>query len=209
MTHDRPAMKERPAIELSLILALHESESRLAAATANARRLGHEICESSEDSPPRWEILACDQHSHDNTLSALSLLQGKIPELRTIPEIDRGRAIARGARLARGRWWLFSEDGLDFDLAHWAIESLRHGCAFALAPSRVLAVTAELGQRALLTHRGGLVSAQRRCQEVARKSGLLGAFAQTGQESLVERLKWRVRSRLTRVGLVGLDRRRS
>ena len=149
-------------IELSFLLCLRNDEARVATMVRAAHSSGLAALEAAKRSP-RLEILALDQDSTDNTLSALSVLQHKVEGLSTVPGIVPGEALARGSQLAQGRLWAIVDRPFDEERAAWALHEAFEG-ACAVVPGELLVLSAEQGRDLLQGFRGGLVRAQRKAQ---------------------------------------------
>lgn len=191
-------------VQLSVILLLRNREPAVAAMVRQAAALGR----STVGDQGRFEVLALDEHSGDNTLSLLSVLHGKLPELRTIQEVREGTAVAQAARTARGEKWLFLDREVEPELLRWGVRQLAGGQRAAVVPGEILAVEARLGAHVLADLYGGLVSAQ---QAVARELAARGSRPATRpapDRGLTERALLFLRGRLGMVGLGQLDRPR-
>ncbi len=186
-------------IELSIILAVRDQEPMVAPLVACAETIG-------TASPVSFEILALDESSGDNTLSVLSVLHSRTPQLRTLQDLDVGRGLARGSRVARGVVWLILDHPVDPGLATWAVAQVRSGQHAAIVPGELLAVTRTLGTDALRTVLGGLMAAQDAVERMVHTQGLPIARSPSPRKSLPHRVERALRQRLSRVGLVGLDR---
>lgn len=153
-----------------------------------------------------YELLALDEGSRDNTLSVLSILHAKLPELRSVQELAPGTAIRQAARHASGRVWLIADAPFDLERGLWATRQVFCGDPAAMIPGEVLAVGRNLGQAALGWHTGGLVSAQ---QEVARMLAAHGqhpAWSPPRDRRVKDRARLFLRAQLSRLGLPGYDR---
>ena len=191
-------------VQLSVILMLRNREPAVAAMVRQAAALGRAFVREGN----RFEVLAIDEHSGDNTLSLLSVLHGKVPELRTIQEVREGTAVAQAARMARGEQWMFVDREVEPELARWGVRQLAGGQRAAIVPGEILAVEARLGAHVLGDLYGGLVSAQ---QAVTRDLGARGGRVVTRpapDRGMTERALLFLRGRLGMVGLGQLDRPR-
>jgi hypothetical protein len=153
-----------------------------------------------------FELLALDESSRDNTLSALSILHSKVPQLRTIQQLEPGAAIRRAAREAAGRVWLLVDAPFDPEHGLWATRQVFCGQPAALVPGEVLAVRRNVGQSALGWHRGGLVGAQRDVERMLARHGQRAAWSPPRDRALSNQLRLFVRGRLGAVGLGRFDR---
>src|SRR5690606_32238248 len=165
--------------DLTIALCLRDDESRLAdmagaavevAEALVAEHAAGEWVDSTrpdfaeldeEEDPPEgptafgYELLALDESSRDNTLSVLSILHAKLPQLRTIQGLAPGTAAMRAARTARGRVWLLVDSPFDSEHGLWATRQVFCGDKAAIVPGEVLAVHRNLGQAALGWLTGG------------------------------------------------------
>jgi glycosyltransferase involved in cell wall biosynthesis len=153
-----------------------------------------------------FELLALDEGSRDNSLSVLSILHAKIPELITVSDLPRGGAIMRAARTASGRVWLIADAPFEVDRALWATRQVFRGDRAALVPGELLAVERRLGQATLGWLRGGLASAQHEVERMLAAQGQQGAWSPAGDWGVRERARHFVRGRLAQLGLGRLDR---
>jgi len=191
-------------VQLSVILLLRNREPAVAAMVRQAAAVSRNFVTEGG----RFEVLALDEHSGDNTLSLLSVLHGRLPELRTIQEVREGTAVAQAARTARGEKWLFIDREVEPELLRWGVRQLAGGQRAALVPGEILALEARLGAHVLADLYGGLVSAQ---QAVARELAGRGSRPATRpapDRGLTERALLFLRGRLGMVGLGQLDRPR-
>jgi glycosyltransferase involved in cell wall biosynthesis len=152
------------------------------------------------------EVIALDERSDDNTLSALTILHGRFPQLRTIQDIEPGTAIRVGAKVARGELWLALDHPIDPDRAAWAIDNVLRGYRAAIIVGEVLAVQAEIGRLVLPHCPGGLVSAQAAITRELQRSDHQAAWAPPQTGSARDRLRLVMRSRLGRLGFGRFDR---
>lgn len=232
---EEPAAEQpgRDAAEhgLTIALCLRDDESRLAdmakAAVEVARTLSSEhaagewvdstrpvrllldedLVEEAAEPTIRFELLALDESSHDNTLSVLSILHAKLPELRTIQGLAPGTAVMRAARSARGRVWLLVDGPFDPEHGLWATRQVFCGDKAAIVPGEVLAVHRNLGQAALGWLTGGLVSAQHEVERLLESHDQHPAWSPPRERALRERARLFVRGRLGKIGLGQFDRR--
>ena len=153
-----------------------------------------------------FEILALDERSKDNTLSVLSILHATVQELRTLQDLEPGRAIMRTARVARGRAWLLADERFEVDDACWAADQVLRGHCAALIPGHLLALERGFGQAVLGWSRVGLVGAQREVTRALQARGEAPASRSAGAPPLSRRARMFVRSQLGRLGLGHLDR---
>jgi hypothetical protein len=153
-----------------------------------------------------WELIALDESSRDNTLSVLSILHAKLPQLRTIQGLVPGTAVMRAARIARGRVWLIADAPFDPDHGLWAARQVFCGDRAAIIPGEVLAVHRNLGQAALGWLSGGLVSAQREVERMLESHGQRPAWSPPRDRAIRARAQRFARGRLGRLGFGRLDR---
>ena len=214
--------------DLTIALCLRDDENRVAdmtnAALEVAQTLAEEfaagewVSQAREEAWPRgeaseggdldwsFELLALDECSRDNTPSVLSILHAKIPELRSLEQLEPGTAIMRAARSAHGRAWLFVDAPFERRHGLWAARQVLCSDDAAIVPGEVLAVRRNLGQASLGWHRGGLVGAQREVSRMLDARGLRPAWSPPRKHGLSERARLIVRGQLGRMGLGHLDR---
>ncbi len=154
-----------------------------------------------------FELVALDESSRDNTLSVLSILHAKVPQLRTIQGLTPGSAVMRTARSARGRVWLLVDAPFDPEHGLWATRQVFCGDRAAIVPGEVLAVHRNLGQAALGWLEGGLVSAQHEVELLLESHGQRPAWSPPRERAFRARARLFVRGRLGRLGLGQFDRR--
>ena len=93
-------------LELTFSLCLRDDERgvpgmvRSSVAVAEALSAERLAGEGGEPGHVSFEMLALDEGSRDNTLSALSILHSKHPQLRTLQNLEPGTAVMRSARTA-------------------------------------------------------------------------------------------------------------
>jgi hypothetical protein len=212
--------------DLTIALCLRDDESRIAdmarAAVTVARTLADEYAagqwadatrpdldDGEHEDPPTlsFELLALDESSRDNTLSVLSILHAKLPQLRTLQGLAPGTAVMRTARTASGRVWLLVDSPFDAEHGLWATRQVFCGDKAAIVPGEVLAVHRNLGQAALGWLTGGLVSAQHEVENLLESHGQRAAWSPARERALGARARLFVRGRLGRMGLGQFDRR--
>lgn len=197
-----PADRRAMSVDLSILLVLRDLEPAVAGMVRDVADLAAAL-----PGPPSVEILALDEQSGDNTLSVLSILHSRVPELRTLQDIARGHALQLGARVARGRTWLCLDHPVPPELLRWALRQVHeHGLPAALVPGEVLAVTARVGAEALPGLRGGLSAAQTTIERALRRRGDTPAWRPAPHRGVTERALHYLRARLGRLGLAPLDR---
>jgi hypothetical protein len=86
----------RPAYDVSVILPFSDDEEVIGRACRRIARHLHQL-------GARFEILAVDEDSGDNSHAVLALVRGEVPELKILVVEDSERGFAEGARQARGR----------------------------------------------------------------------------------------------------------
>lgn len=191
------------SVRLTVILLLRNREPAVAGMVRVAVELGRATAGAGN-----FEVLALDEHSGDNTLALLSVLHGRVPELRTLQEVREGTAVATAARMARGEQCICFDRVVDPELARWGVRQLAGGNRAAVVPGEILAVEARLGAHVLGNLYGGLVSAQ---QAVTRELAARGSRAVTRpapDRGMRERAVLFLRGHLGWVGLGQLDRPR-
>ena len=193
-------------IDVSLILPLRDQEAQTAATVRAALEIAKRAPLPEDRAALEAEILALDQRSGDNTLSVLSLLHGQIPSLRTIQDVEPGRAIRRATGVARGSVWLVADRPLDPELGAWGVGQVLRGHRAAIIPGEMLVVDQPLGVTVLPRIAGGLVSAQRAVTRHLRGQNLQPVWSPPSQKGAAHRARLFVRGKLGRLGLGHLDR---
>jgi hypothetical protein len=189
------------SVQLSVILMLRNREPAVAGMVRVAVELGRASAGTGG-----FEVLALDENSGDNTLSLLSVLHGRVPELRTLQEVREGTAVATASRMARGEHCIYFDRLVDPELARWGVRQLAGGHRAAVVPGEILAVEARLGAHVLGNLYGGLVSAQQAVEAAMDARGGHVAWRPAPDRGLAERALLFVRRRLGWVGLGQLDR---
>lgn len=202
------------AVELSLILCLRNSETKVTALVRNSVELATSIkfplLESRINSAgslardgadrsdaPSFEILACDERSTDNTLSILSILFTQVPNLRSLQDLARGNSLMRAAHTARGRIWLIAADILEVEHGAWAIDQvLNKGKRAAMIPDELLALDHSLARDIFSWFRGELAAGQRKVAQELKRRGEMPAWRRPQHYSLRARLSHNLRGRL-------------
>ncbi len=193
-------------IDVSLILPLRDQEVQAASTVRAAEDIARRVPLPDGRTALDVEILALDQRSGDNTLSVLSVLHGKIPSLRTLQDVEPGRAIQRATAVARGSVWLLMDRPLDPDLGIWGVSQVLGGHRAATIPGEMLVVDQPLGVTVLPRLVGGLVSAQRAVNRHLRRQNLQPLSSPPSRKGATHRARLFVRGQLGRLGLGRLDR---
>lgn len=106
-----------PELEVSVVIPFADDEERVGA-------LSRRIAGHLRALGLRFEILAVDEDSGDNSVALLSLLRAEVPELRVLEAPGHGHGFAAGARAARGSvlWLVDARRGASSGLApfSWA-----------------------------------------------------------------------------------------
>lgn len=199
---DSPLATAHMQLPLSVILLLRNGEP---AVTAMVRRVVDVVRSSDLRSQP-FEVLAVDQTSVDNTLSLLSVLHARVPELRVLQDVRQGMAVVEAARAARGERWLLVDRLVDPTLMHWGLQQFAAGKRAAIIPGEILGVDAGLGAQVLGNLSGGLVSAQQAIEHELRARGQRPAWSPAPDRGVAERALLFLRGRLGWMGLGQLDR---
>lgn len=189
-------------LPLSIILLLRNREP---AVTSMVRRAADLARAAVAGQGRRFEILAVDQTSGDNTLSLLSLMHSRIPELRTLQDVRTGMAVVEATRTARGAHWLLVDRLVEPELMTWGLRQLDAGRRAAIIPGEILAVDARLGAPVLGNLYGGLVSAQQAVTRELEARGVAPAYSPAPDRGVAERALLFLRGRLGWVGLGQLD----
>src|SRR3972149_2814814 len=96
----RPRLPPAPGLDVSVVVPFADDEDCVGA-------LSRRIAEHLRALRVRFEIVAVDEDSRDNSVALLSYLRASVPELRVIAADGMGHGFAAGARVARGRTlWL-------------------------------------------------------------------------------------------------------
>ncbi|GEM_PF-1386367 len=206
-------------IELSVIVLLRNAEGYVARLIGDVVRLTDTLglhgdaqrAHASPDGPSSssgrgYEILALDERSRDNTLAALSLLHTRLPNLRTLQDLEPGGALERASHAARGRIWLVVDRPVDATLAAWGVHQVMSGHRAAIVPGEILVLERAFGRILLGDLTGGLVSAQELATRRLRARKEAPAWSPAPNRGLLDRALLHVRSRLSRLGLGQLDR---
>lgn len=94
----------REPVELSILLPFGDDEEIIGSAVRRCAFAGRELgC--------RFELLAIDEDSGDNSHAVLALLRSEVPELRVIHAPGRHRGVESGAARAQGRFLLITTPG--------------------------------------------------------------------------------------------------
>ncbi|MCA9707706.1 MAG: hypothetical protein KDK70_17785 [Myxococcales bacterium] len=136
----------------------------------------------------------------------LSLLHGQIPSLRTIQDVEPGRAIRRATAVARGSVWLVMDRPLDPELGAWGVGQVLRGHRAAVIPGEMLVVDQPLGVTVLPRISGGLVAAQHAVTRHLRGQNLQPVWSPPSKGGAAHRARLFVRGQLGRLGLGHLDR---
>lgn len=127
-SHMRPA-----TYDVSVILPFADDEEVIGRACGRIARHLREL-------GARFEIIAVDEDSGDNSHAVLALVRGEVPELRVTVVGELGRGFAEGARQARGRTlWLVTPRAATSPLAPFARAWRRvaeGGCDVAIVRGR-------------------------------------------------------------------------
>lgn len=193
-------------IDVSLILPLRDQEAQTAATVRTAQEIAQRVSLPEERTSLEAEILALDQRSGDNTLSVLTLLHGQIPGLRTLQDVEPGRAIRRATKVARGSVWMVLDRPLDPELGAWGVSQVIRGHRAAIIPGEMLVVDQPLGVTVLPRVAGGLVSAQQAITRHLRGQNLQPVWSPPSKRGAAHRARLFVRGQLGRLGLGRLDR---
>lgn len=124
----------------------------------------------------RFEILAVDEGSWDNTLSLLALMKRSIPELDVVAGVEAGRGLARGAELARGRAVLILDARAPAPLpvVNFSLQQIEQGRDVVAVAGRCLVLHRTHSWRAFgaLEHHRDPADLERRFLRRARQLGL-------------------------------------
>ena len=193
-------------IDVSLILPLHDQEAETAATVRSAASIAQRVPPPPDREGLGTEILALDQRSGDNTLSVLSLLHGKISNLRTVQDVEPGHALRRATRVARGAVWLVMDSPLDPELGAWGVGQVLRGHRAVIIPGEMLVIDQPLGVTVLPRLAGGLVSAQQAVTRHLRGQNVQPLRSPSSKKGAAHRARLFVRGQLGRFGLGRLDR---
>ncbi len=186
-------------MSLSIIIVLHDQEVTVARIIRGALQAAREVV--GPDEP--IELIAVDERSSDNTLSHLSILQHKLPELRVIEARKRGRGIQAAVQVARGQSWLIVDHSVEPRILLWGIQALRDGHRAAVVSGEVLGISRDLGTR-LSKLRGGLVAAEQTIAKTLASQGVTPAWGDVPQRGLKRRMAMLLRRSVDQVGLIAL-----
>ncbi len=193
-------------IDVSLILPFRDQEMLTASTVRTAQEIAQRTLPPDGRDQLQTEILALDQRSGDNTLSVLSVLHGQIPTLRTLQDVEPGRAIRRATSVARGSVWLVMDRPLDPELGAWGVGQVFRGHRAAIIPGEMLVVDQPLGVTVLPRMVGGLVSAQKAITRHLRGQNIAPVWSPPSNKGAAHRARLFVRGQLGRLGLGRLDR---
>jgi len=193
-------------IDVSLILPFLDQEAETAAIVRRAVLIAQRVPVPEGRTCLETEILALDQRSGDNTLSVLSLLHGKISNLRTVQDVEPGQAIRRATQVVHGRVWLVMDYPIDPELGAWGVGQVLRGHRAAIIPGEMLVVDQPLGVTVLPRLSGGLVSAQKAITRHLRAQNLQPVWSPPSRKGATHRARLFVRGQLGRLGLGHLDR---
>lgn len=143
-------MRASPEMDVSVVIPFADDEDRVAGL---ARRIAAHLRELVV----RFEILAVDEDSGDNSVAVLSLLRTELPELRVLSAPGRGHGFAAGAREARGRTlWLMDVTHGDASLSAfgWAYARLAGGTDVVVVERRYVLCRRTRAWRVLDSMRG-------------------------------------------------------
>jgi hypothetical protein len=122
MTATRQPQRSQPPPDISVVLSVQNDEEavghQIRSVARHLRELGR-----------RFEIIAVNDGSSDNSISIATLLAAEMPELRILPRNVAGRAFLRGSSEARGAVVVLMEAGRVAPLAPlgWALSRLAAG----------------------------------------------------------------------------------
>jgi hypothetical protein len=180
-----------PACDLSVIVAVGDDEDRVGHAirkiVVHLRALGG-----------RFEVLAVDEQSGDNSLALLALMQRQLPELHVIAGASAGEGFARGVAAARGRTLLLIDPRRDPQLGplQWALGRIEAGRDAVLLKGHYVVARRLPSWTALAQARGRGASFERAFTRKARAAGLDLEQPTFGREKLWRELPRRLASRL-------------
>jgi hypothetical protein len=103
MASSKPAMSQ-DTFDVSVVISFADDEERVG-------RLSRRIADHLRELGCKFEIIAVDEDSRDNSVALLSLLRASAPELQIIIASRSDQGFATGARVARGRalWFIDTE----------------------------------------------------------------------------------------------------
>lgn len=162
-------MHRKPDPDLTAVVICRDDEERVGhlvrRLAAHLRSLGL-----------RFEILAVDEHSGDNTLAVLSLLRRELPELTVVAGAAPGRGLIRGAERAHGRTLLLLDARCDSPLSAlgFALARIEGGMDGLAVNGRYLVLHRTRAHRAFdaLVHRRDTGDLHQRVLRRARALGL-------------------------------------
>ena len=110
----RPMMMTHDTVDVSVVISFADDEERVG-------RLSRRIADHLRELGLRFEIIAVDEDSRDNSVALLSLLRASAPELQIVIASRSDQGFATGARVARGRaLWLLDATRADGPFAPFA-----------------------------------------------------------------------------------------
>jgi hypothetical protein len=116
MPSGKPGMSQ-DTFDVSVVISFADDEERVG-------RASRRIAEHLRELGCRFEIIAVDEDSRDNSVALLSLLRASAPELQIVVASRSDLGFATGARVARGRaLWLLDAARADGPYAPfgWAL----------------------------------------------------------------------------------------
>lgn len=122
------ASKQGPDLDVSVVIPFSDDEDRVG-------RLSRRIAEHLRALDLKFEILAVDEGSGDNSTAVLALLRTRLPELALMQAARPSQGFASGAAVARGSvLWLIDAVREDVPVAPfwWAYMRLRSDVADAV-----------------------------------------------------------------------------
>jgi hypothetical protein len=180
-----------PACDLSAIVAVGDDEDRVGHAI-------RKIVVHLRALAGRFEVVAVDEQSADNSLSLLALLRREIPELHVVADASAGEGFARGVAVARGCTLLLIDPRRDPHLGTlpWALGRLEAGRDAVLLAGHYVVARRLLTWAALSQVRGRGANFERAFARKARSAGLHLERPRFGRERLWRELPRRLASRV-------------
>jgi hypothetical protein len=160
-------MRHDPGCDLSVIIPFADDEDRVG-------QMSLRIATHLRSLGVRFEILAVDEGSSDNSVALLWLLRETVPSLRLLAGVH-GKGFAAGAREARGRallLWDPANHAAPLGPLAWAQARLASGCDVAVVPGRFALCRRTAAWRAVDRARGRGRAHERSLLRAARKDRL-------------------------------------
>ena len=146
----------------------------------------------------KFEVLAVDEQSGDNSLALLALMKRQIPELHVLAGASAGEGFARGVAAARGRTLMLVDPRRDPQLGplQWALGRIEAGRDAVLLKGHYVVARRLPSWTALAQARGRGKDFERAFARKARSAGLTVEEPPIAREKLWRALPRRLYARL-------------